>query len=133
MAASGGLILLVMYLTLKFPINRFLSDIILGVFVSLFLWTLLHAQEVSVHPLYRSAAQNLSHMSYTLYLAHYPMLVFISAVLMPVGTYWPLTAVSLLKLLLILMVVFAYSWLVYFCFEQNTDRVRHWLTLHGVG
>ena len=132
-AASGILVLSVMYLSLLFQINLLLSNLILGVFVSLFLWTLLHAQEVSVHPLYRSTAQNLSHMSYTLYLSHYPVLVFISAVLMPVGTYWAPTAVSLLKLFLIILVVFVYSWLVYFCFERNTDQIRHWLILHGVG
>lgn len=132
-AASGGLLLLAMYLELVFPTNRFLSDLILGVFVSLFLWTLLHAQEVSVHPLYRFAAQNLSHMSYTLYLSHYPVLVFIAAVLMPFGTFWPLTGASLLKLLLIITIVFVYSWLVYFCFERNTERIRHWLILRGVG
>ncbi|MGB7985268.1 MAG: acyltransferase [Terracidiphilus sp.] len=132
-AASGILLLSVMLLSLIFPINLVLSNLILGVFVSFFLWTLLHAQEVSVHPLYRRAAQNLSHMSYTLYLVHFPFLVFIAAVLLPAGTFWAFSAGSLLKIFVIILAVLVYARLVYLCFERNTDRVRHWLTQHGVG
>jgi peptidoglycan/LPS O-acetylase OafA/YrhL len=126
---AGMFLLAAIYLQLRFPINLFVSDFLLGVVVSLFLWTLLHARGVSVHPLYRRSAQGLSHMSYTLYLVHYPMLIFISAVLMPVWRFWPMTPYSVLKLSLVIATVFGYAWLVYYCFERNTERIRHWLTL----
>ena len=131
--AAGLLLLFTIYLELRSPINPFLSDFILGAVFSLFLWTVLHAQEISVHPLYRASAQTLSHMSYTLYLVHYPMLVLISALLMPVWGLWPLSLLSVLKLLPILVIVFAASWLVYYCFERNTDRIRNWLTRPAEG
>jgi len=125
---AGLLLYFTIYLELRRPINAFLSDFILGVVFSLFLWTVLHAGEVSVHPLYRKSAHSLSAMSYTLYLVHYPMLVLISALLMPVWRLWPTSPQSVLKLLPILLFVFAASWLVYYCFERNTDRIRKWLT-----
>jgi peptidoglycan/LPS O-acetylase OafA/YrhL len=131
--AAGLLLLFAIYLQLRFPINLFVSDFLLGVVVSLFLWTLLHAREVSVHPFYRTSAQGLSRMSYTLYLVHYPMLVFISALLMPVWSFWPLAPLPMFKLLLIIMAVFVYAWLVYYCFERNTDRIRKWLMRFRVG
>jgi peptidoglycan/LPS O-acetylase OafA/YrhL len=130
--AAGLLLGLTAILELRFPIHSFiLPDFILGIAFSLFLWTVLHAQEISVHPLYRNAAHTLSGMSYTLYLVHYPMLVFVSALLVPVWKLWPLSPLSLLKLLPILAIVFAAAWLMYFCFERNTQRVRNWLTRLG--
>jgi peptidoglycan/LPS O-acetylase OafA/YrhL len=131
--AAGLLLLLTIYLELRSPINAFVSELILGVMFSIFLWTVLHAQEVSVHPLYRNSAQTLSAMSYTLYLVHYPMLVFISALLMPVWRLWPASPQSVLKLLPILVIVFVAAWMVYYCFERNTERIRKWLTRPGEG
>ncbi|MFZ1085675.1 MAG: acyltransferase family protein [Terracidiphilus sp.] len=115
------------FLELRFPIIGFLSDIILGIVFALFLWTVLHAQDVTVPKLYRVSAQTLSGMSYTLYLAHAPMLIFISALLVPVWGFWPFSLTSLLKLTLIDLTVFAASYLIYYCFERNTPRIRNWL------
>jgi peptidoglycan/LPS O-acetylase OafA/YrhL len=130
---SGLLVLITIYLEVRVPFNLFLANLVLGVIVSIFIWSLLHAREISVDSIYRTAAQGLSRMSYTLYLAHYPMLVFLSAVLAPVWTRWPITPRSLLKFLLILVAVFIYSWLVYYCFERNTDRLRNLLGRHRFG
>jgi peptidoglycan/LPS O-acetylase OafA/YrhL len=128
MRATGLLLLFTILLEVKYHINLFLSDFILGIVVSLFIWTLLHAQENSVNRYYRTSAQTLSHMSYTLYLVHYPLLVFISALLFPVWKLWPRSPQSLLRLLPIILIVFVVTSLMYYCFERNTDRIRKWLT-----
>jgi peptidoglycan/LPS O-acetylase OafA/YrhL len=121
------LVFATMFVDLKLIANRFIAEFVLGLAFAFLLWVLLHAQEVTVRPLYRSSAQALSGMSYTLYLTHYPALVFISAVLMPEWRLWPFTLSSSMKLLVIVAAVFAVSWVMYFCFERNTPRVRHWL------
>lgn len=130
--ATGLALFLAMFLELKFPMpikGFFAADFVIGIAFSLFLWTVLHAQGNGVHRLYRAAAHTLSGMSYTLYLLHTPMLFFISALLFPTGELWKLSPVSLVKLFIVLIVVFAASWLVYSCFERNTARVRKWLML----
>jgi peptidoglycan/LPS O-acetylase OafA/YrhL len=123
-SAAGLLLLLMMYLELRFPVNLFLSDLVLGIVFSAFLWTILHARATSVHVLYRTAAQKLSSMSYTLYAVHMPLLALISAALMPVWKAWPLSLQSVSTLLAICALVFAASWLMYYCFERNTERIR---------
>jgi len=133
MGAAALLLLLTIFLELRSHMSAFISELILGIIFSIFLWTVLHAREVSVHPLYRRSAQNLSAMSYTLYLVHRPMLVFISALLMPVWRLWPASPQSVLKLLPIVAIVLVAAWMVYYCFERNTERIRNWLTRPGEG
>ncbi len=123
--SSALLVFLTMYLELKFPIDLFLSDLILGIVFSLFMWTVLHQQAATTRRLYRNSAQGLSRMSYTLYTVHMPMFVLICAVLMPVWQPWPISPQSLAKLSAIYLLVFAASWVLYYCFERNTDWIRH--------
>ena len=133
MAAAGFVLVAAITLALRFPINLFCAEFAVGAVFSLFLWVVLHAQDVSVHPLYRASAQTLSGMSYTLYLSHFPMLLLLSCVLLPTRKLWALSAFSLLKLLPVLALVFAASWLVYSCFERNTPAIRNWLRMRFEG
>ena len=128
MTISGTLVLLTMFLEIKLKPVLLLSDVVLGFIFSIFLWTVLHAQEPCDSGLYRSSAHGLSSMSYTLYLVHYPLLVFISALLMPVWQPWAITLVSLIKVSAICIIVLSISWVMYYCFERNTGKVRAWLS-----
>jgi peptidoglycan/LPS O-acetylase OafA/YrhL len=128
-AVAGFILVAAMTLALRLPINLFFAEFAIGAAFSLFLWVVLHAQEVSVHPLYRTSAQTLSGMSYTLYLSHYPMLLLLSALILPTRQLWAVSAFSLLKVVSILSIVFAASWLVYYCFERNTPAIRNWLRM----
>jgi peptidoglycan/LPS O-acetylase OafA/YrhL len=131
-AAAALAVFFTGFLVLKFPTGgQFSSEFVFGVAFSILLWTLLHAQEYNAPPFYRTAAHTLSGMSYTLYLVHYPMLCFISALIFPVWRRWPMSLVSMFHLFLIVIVVFAAAWLTYFCFERNTPRIRVWLTQLG--
>ena len=124
-AASAVLFALALVLALKYRLNLFLADVILGTAFSVFLWTILHAQNMTVGDGYRRGAQTLSKMSYTLYLVHMPCFVLISAALMPVWQRWPLSPYSALMMLAIYATVFAVAWLMYCCFERNTDLIRN--------
>lgn len=122
--AVGLLFFITLFLELKYPLDLYRSDLILGVVFSLFMWTILHAQQATVGERYRSTAQGLSKMSYTLYLVHMPCFFFLSALLFPVWRAWPLSQHSLGVLFGMYVAVFAICWLMYFCFERNTDRFR---------
>jgi peptidoglycan/LPS O-acetylase OafA/YrhL len=125
--ALGILLLLTLYLELRFPLNLFVSDLILSVVFCAFLWAILHARERNASTLYRRGAQTLSATSYTLYLIHVPMLVFICGVIMPVWQPWALSFRSATLFAGICALVFAAAWGMYLLFERNTDAIRTWL------
>jgi peptidoglycan/LPS O-acetylase OafA/YrhL len=114
----------VMYLELKFHVNRFVGDLMLsGVFL-LILWIVLHERQFKVSDFYRRPAQRLSAMSYTLYVVHIPVLYFISAILFPVWAPLAFSVKSVLEVILIDGFVLAAAWVMYVAFERNTSRVR---------
>jgi len=73
--------------------------------------------------LYRRVARLLSHSSYTLYLVHTPLLVFLSAWLLP-GAQWLPDLKHLLLGCVILTVVVAYAYIISRLTEYRTDKVR---------
>lgn len=131
---------LTMYLELKVPVHflnsesldLLISDIILGAVVCIVLWGVVHDHESNHSRLYRSSAEGLSKMSYTLYLLHVPLLTFICGWLMPVWHRWPTSVSSLLRVFVIDSTVLVIAYLLYLCFERNTDKVRHWTISLGV-
>jgi peptidoglycan/LPS O-acetylase OafA/YrhL len=63
-------------------------------------------------------------MSYTLYLTHMPILIFICGFLMPVWHPWRNSVRSLAAVGGIILFTFLVSLAVYYVFERNTDLVR---------
>lgn len=118
------LLVAALYLGLKYSINILLSDFILATVVGLLVWIILHDRANTTKLGYRNVAQHLSKISYTMYLVHLPALAFICSVVMPIWTPWALSAAALGKLAGICLVVFAWSWIIYWLFERNTDMVR---------
>lgn len=102
------------------------SDYVLGVVVMLLMYVLLHCSRTDPPKWYKYSAQRLSHSSYTLYLAHLPMVVFLAALLEARfgQVRWLPDARHLAIGAGLFLLVFFYAQLVWFVFEKRTDAVR---------
>jgi peptidoglycan/LPS O-acetylase OafA/YrhL len=76
-------------------------------------------------------ARRAAHSSYTLYLVHLPMVIFLKATLHLPRAYpgWHVLLIGTGVLAAIVL----YAQLVYEAFEKNTDRVRRWLRPYVMG
>jgi len=102
-------------------------DLLLGVGVAVAIWLILHCATSSLPRWYVIVAQRMARSSYTLYLAHFPLLILLKALLdLPRSN---LNWHSLWEAFAVLLVIFVYAQLVYEGFEKNTDRVRKWIKL----
>lgn len=109
-----------------FPFDMTASDFCTGVCFSLLLWVLVQFRKPAGFSLYRSASTRLSAMSYTLYVSHFPLLLFLSTCMI---TFWPNrpTGVAALALLAgAYAAVFAICYAIYCGFEAHTTAVRKW-------
>jgi peptidoglycan/LPS O-acetylase OafA/YrhL len=104
------------------------TDLVLGVAFSLLIWVTLYCATSPLPKVYSRLAKRAARSSYTLYLVHLPMLVFLKAAL-----HAPRSIPSLHAFLIsvtIFIVVLIYAQLVYQIFERNTERVRSWVRAH---
>ncbi len=99
-----------------------ISDALLGLIVTFLIWVTLHCATKPLPTLYVKVAQRSARSSYTLYLTHFPLLIFLRASLHLPRTVpsWHLFLIAVC----VLSVVVLYSQLVYELFEKNTDRMR---------
>jgi peptidoglycan/LPS O-acetylase OafA/YrhL len=101
------------------------ADPLFGLAVAFLIWVILYCATAPLPAGYVRLAQRAARSSYTLYLVHFPMLVFLKASLhLPFavpGWYTFLVGVGLLA------VVLVYAQLIYELFEKHTDQVRKWL------
>jgi peptidoglycan/LPS O-acetylase OafA/YrhL len=102
-----------------------LCDLALGVACTLLLWALLQARQEAPPTLYRKTSHFLASMSYTLYLCHLPLLLFLVSMIHADRRWQPDRAGLPL---LAAVAVFLYSVLLYFCFERNTGVLRGFLS-----
>lgn len=108
-----------------------IMDLALGLAVTFLIWVTLHCATAPMPTAYVRLANRSARSSYTLYLVHLPMLIFLKASLgLPRG--FPSWHVYLINGV-ILVVVLAYAQLVYELFEKNTDRIRNWLRPYLMG
>ncbi|MGB6134007.1 MAG: acyltransferase [Acidobacteriaceae bacterium] len=120
------------YLAKTHLIGSTLSDYILGSATFVLLWSFLSARSPAGNPLWVRFARSTAGFSYTLYLVHLPLLVFIASV--TVGdSRWQPKSVHILTALLILAVAIGYAWLVAFLTEFRTADVRRWVEARVVG
>jgi peptidoglycan/LPS O-acetylase OafA/YrhL len=107
------------------------SDLVLGLAVTALIWVILHCATAPLPAAYVHIARRAAHSSYTLYLVHLPMLIFLKATLHLPRTYpdWHVVLVAAAVLAVILL----YAQLVYEVFEKNTDRVRRWIRPYVMG
>lgn len=87
------------------------------------LWIVSHDSVASSKSTYAGLSGALSDMSYTLYVVHMPLLVFLRAAILP-NEPWTLGAVSLTEGVLLSLLSFAYAWVIAQLTEKHTARVR---------
>jgi peptidoglycan/LPS O-acetylase OafA/YrhL len=107
------------------------SGLVLGLAVTLLIWVTLHCATAPLPSSYVRVARRSARSSYTLYLVHFPLLIFLKASLhLPRALpNWHLCLVGVGLLVGILL----YAQLVYEVFEKNTDRVRNWIKPYVMG
>jgi peptidoglycan/LPS O-acetylase OafA/YrhL len=122
---AAAVFLLIAGLALGFQWDSILSDLLLGIVVTFLVWVTLHCATAPVPKIYARIAQRSARSSYTLYLVHVPFLVFLKAYLRLPNSFagWQKCAISIALLLLVV----AWSQLIYQLFEANTDRIRKWI------
>jgi peptidoglycan/LPS O-acetylase OafA/YrhL len=107
------------------------SDLVLGLAVTAMIWVTLHCATAPLPAFYVHMARRAAHSSYTLYLVHLPMVIFLKATLHLPRAYpgWHVLLIGTGVLAAIVL----YAQLVYEAFEKNTDRVRRWLRPYVMG
>jgi peptidoglycan/LPS O-acetylase OafA/YrhL len=102
-----------------------LYNLALGLVVTLLIWVTLHCATAPLPSCYVKVAQRSAHSSYTLYLTHFPLLIFLKASLhLPrAAPNWHAFMVSMGLMAVILI----YAQVVYELFEKRTDQVRNWI------
>ena len=107
------------------------SDLVLGLAVTAMIWVTLHCATAPLPAFYVHMARRAAHSSYTLYLVHLPMVIFLKATLHLPRAYpgWHVLLIGTGVLAAIVL----YAQLVYEAFEKNTDRVRRWIRPYVMG
>jgi peptidoglycan/LPS O-acetylase OafA/YrhL len=107
------------------------SDLVLGLAVTAMIWVMLYCATAPLPAFYVLIARRAAHSSYTLYLVHLPMLIFLKAALHLPRAYpgWHAYLVGAGVLAAIVL----YAQLVFEAFEKNTDRVRRWIRPYVMG
>jgi peptidoglycan/LPS O-acetylase OafA/YrhL len=105
-------------------LSRYSAEWIVALCFSVLLYLLLHRTEPARASVYKRVADFSSRVSYTLYLVHLPLAVFLCACINTPWHHWDKSPshVAIFLLLNVVLVSFAYAF--YLLFEANTDRVR---------
>ena len=130
-AILSALVLLGAGLAFDKKLGSLTGDLILGTIVTLLIWITLHCATAPLPNAYVRVARRAARSSYTLYLVHLPLLIFLKATLhLPRALPgWHSLAVSIGVMALLLL----YAQAVYQLFERNTDRLRKWLKPYVLG
>ncbi len=113
-----------MVLVRRVHIPRYLAEWIIALLFSLALYIVLHRTEPAQPGLYASIAGFFSRMSYTLYLVHLPLAVFLCACIDTPWHPWDKSLPHLALFLALNALLVSVSWLFYLAFERNTDSIR---------
>ena len=114
------------FIAFHWPWRLFKMDHALGMVTALFLWVILSAQSrVQEGAIMVRAARSLAGMSYSLYLAHYPMLAFFARWLAP-GR-WQIQSTKLMEGAAFCVLAVLYGYGLAACTEWHNDRVRPWM------
>jgi peptidoglycan/LPS O-acetylase OafA/YrhL len=101
-----------------------LADGVLGISFSLFLYSIMHLRDPMRTSRYQAIATSFSNFSYTLYLFHLPFVTLLTALAITPWHPWPVDMSHIAAATLLVMITYGYAWLMYYCFERNTERVR---------
>ena len=122
-----SLLLLCMYKLRTLRWSELLSQYILAIATSLFVYVLIQQSDRAPKSVYRSVANFLSLISYTLYIVHLPLAIFLASMVNSPWHQWEKTPQKFALYLLLDGVVLASATLLWRLFEANTDYIRRWL------
>jgi peptidoglycan/LPS O-acetylase OafA/YrhL len=108
----------------KAPIPGLAAELLIAPYFALLMYLLLHQTETAGQGLYKTTASFFSRISYTLYLFHLPLAVFLCASINNPWQKWPKTPVHVAEYLLLNIVVVAFAYIFYLLFESRTDGIR---------
>ncbi|WP_339032384.1 acyltransferase [Bradyrhizobium symbiodeficiens] len=104
------------------------KDCLSGAVFAFLIYSSLPHMEGAAGPLLRRISGYLSNVSYTLYLVHMPMLVFVAALIVGEGERFSPTLASCSMVIALLMLSLVYASLIWVGFERNTPAVRKFLS-----
>jgi peptidoglycan/LPS O-acetylase OafA/YrhL len=102
------------------------SDLCVGIAFSLFLFAVLQMDAQKVEGVYQRAAHFLAGFSYSLYVLHFPVLLFLRAWLVPLQRWQP-DVRHLIYGVILGMATLGFAWLVSVFTERNTRAARNWM------
>ena len=126
MGAVSGLLFVAFLLAPRFKLmpTGMLNDSLVAVtFAALLLW-LLNAKYAAPGAVYTQAARALSNISYSLYLIHVPVLVFLNALIIRQGSRWQPSGLHLGQGVLVAGAVFLYTYGIWYLTEARTAQAR---------
>jgi peptidoglycan/LPS O-acetylase OafA/YrhL len=102
----------------------YFAEWIIAICFSALFYLLLHRTEQARASVYKSVADFFSRISYTLYLVHLPLAIFLCACINTPWRHWDKSPSHLALFLLLNAVLVSFSYAFYLAFEANTDRIR---------
>lgn len=106
------------------PLSALLAEWAIALTFACLLYLLLHRTEQAHAGVYRTVSSFFSQISYTLYLVHLPLAVFLCACLNNPWRQWSKTIPNISVVATLFGTLICFAFLFYLAFEANTDRVR---------
>jgi peptidoglycan/LPS O-acetylase OafA/YrhL len=122
--ASGALLLAGMFGVRLLPVRAIQAEYIVGLLTSLLLWCVVQQTSPAKEGLYKTIAGFFSRISYTLYLFHLPMAVFLCGLLNSPWHGWAYTPKNVAMYLASDTVIVILVYGLWRLFESNTDLIR---------
>jgi len=112
----------------RFASSAGVSDMLIGVTTAALIWVILQFAQSPLPRAYVVVARRSARCSYTVYLTHYPMIIFFKAIFHMPRAVPGWRSISLC--LGLLAATLLYTQLLYELFEKHTDGVRNWIGAH---
>jgi peptidoglycan/LPS O-acetylase OafA/YrhL len=109
-------------------VNIVAAEFIIALICACLLYLMLHQTQKAKNGIYSLVSTFTSKISYTLYLVHVPILIFLCACINNPWRTWPSTPAHVVITLSICGLTVASAFGFYLLFESNTDHVRNFVT-----
>ena len=121
--AAGALACLVV-MAKKLAFNYLASEMLIGLSSALLVYLVKCHDTVGVRSIYSGASHFFSKISYTLYLTHLPLVIFVTNLVNSPWSLSPPTLVTLAKFSIVIAAAILWSYGLYLLFESKTDSLR---------